>query len=124
MGAAVKQRTARNPDFTRQAILDAAAIVLASDGPDLLNVSKVARLAGVNRGTAYKYFETREDLVGAAIEQISGQLFAGVFGDPVEASEQKVEEISIEDLTVNMIKFAMEYPDFGRVWLLEDIKFP
>jgi AcrR family transcriptional regulator len=116
-----KQRTARDPIGTRHAILNAATAVLAADGPDLLNVSKVAHLAGVNRGTAYKYFQTREDLANAAIERISEQLFTGVFGKPGDASEQDVTEISIEDLTVTMVDFAMENPDVGRVWLLETL---
>lgn len=119
MTVAARARTARDPDNTRQTILNAATMVLSSDGPDHLNVSKVAHLAGVNRGTAYKHFRTREDLVSAAIEQISGQLFAGVFGDQDVADRQDVSEISIEELTVNMIDFSMKNPEFGRVWLLE-----
>jgi len=114
-----KRRITRDPAATYQKILDAATSLLASNGPDHLNVSQVAHLAGVNRGTAYKYFPTREDMVDAALSRMSDELFAGIFGRYETATEHDVTDISIEDLTINLIEFAMENPDLGRVWLLE-----
>jgi hypothetical protein len=42
----------RDPERTREAILEAARTRLANDGPEGLSLSEVAHLAGVNRGTA------------------------------------------------------------------------
>ncbi|WP_372799532.1 TetR/AcrR family transcriptional regulator [Litorivivens sp.] len=47
----------RDKAATREAILEAARTVLASDGPDALSLSKVANLADINRGTAYQHLK-------------------------------------------------------------------
>jgi len=60
----------RDPDATRHLILAAAQTMMAEQGPRGLTVSDVARRAGVNRGTAYQHFPTRERLVAAVIERV------------------------------------------------------
>ena len=64
MDARVKRRV-RDPAATRETILEAAANLLAKDGPEGVSLSAVAHLAAVNRGTAYQHFETREKLIEA-----------------------------------------------------------
>ena len=64
----VKKRRKRDPQGTREAILEAARTRLAVDGPEGISLSEVAQLAGVNRGTAYQHFETREKLITATAE--------------------------------------------------------
>ncbi len=71
----------------QEAILKAARIVLAKDGSDGLSVLRVARLAGINRGTTYQHFPTREDLVKATVESVSTQLCNAVFGDMIEEGD-------------------------------------
>ncbi|MBY0278209.1 TetR/AcrR family transcriptional regulator [Candidatus Binatia bacterium] len=44
--------------------------MMAEQGPAGLTVSDVARRAGVNRGTAYQHFPTRERLVAAVLERV------------------------------------------------------
>ena len=41
--------------------------LLARSGPEGVSLSEVARLAGVNRGTAYQHFDTREGLIEATV---------------------------------------------------------
>lgn len=60
----------RDPDATHELILAAAQAMMAEQGPGGLTVSDVARRAGVNRGTAYQHFPTRERLVAAVIERV------------------------------------------------------
>ncbi|MBM4242777.1 MAG: TetR/AcrR family transcriptional regulator [Deltaproteobacteria bacterium] len=60
----------RDPDATHHLILTAAQTMMAEQGPHGLTVSDVARRAGVNRGTAYQHFPTRERLVAAVIERV------------------------------------------------------
>jgi AcrR family transcriptional regulator len=57
----------RDPDATRESILQAAQAMMAERGPVGLTVSDVARRAGVNRGTAYQHFPTREELVAEVL---------------------------------------------------------
>ena len=75
-----RQRRKRNPESTRASILEAAKTILARDGAEGLSVSSVAKLAGVNRGTAYQHFQVKEDLIRATLDSVSQQLLDAVFG--------------------------------------------
>jgi AcrR family transcriptional regulator len=116
---AKRSRRKRDPVGTREAILQAAGMVLAQDGKEGVSVAQVAQRAGVNRGTAYQHFQTREQLIDATASWVSERLYRAVFGDPAVAEKQPVESISIESLTEHIAQFAMENPDIGRVWLFE-----
>lgn len=123
MAAGTKRRT-RDPIATRAAILEAASTLLAKDGPEGISLSAVAHLAGVNRGTAYQHFETRENLVRATIDWVSDKLFRAVFGDPETIGERRVEEVDTAELTDRLADFAMENPDLCRVWLQQVLASP
>ena len=114
-----RSRRPRDPDRTREAILEAAGEVLAQDGKEGLSVARVAQRAGVNRGTAYQHFQTREQLVEATGEWVGQKLYQAVFGDREPADPQDVEDISVESVNEHLSAFAMENPGLGRVWLLE-----
>ena len=86
----IRKRRARDPVATREAILEAARALLAKDGPDGVSLSEVAHLAGVNRGTAYQHFETREKLIEATADWVSERMFRSVFGDPDTIGERRV----------------------------------
>jgi len=109
----------RDPQGTREAILEAAREVLAQDGKEGLSVAQVAQRAGVNRGTAYQHFQTRDQLLEATVAWVSDKLYSAVFGDPAVARDQPVETINVEDVNVHLAEFAMENPALGRVWLFE-----
>jgi AcrR family transcriptional regulator len=111
------QRRKRNPDGTRVAILQAAGKLLAKDGPEGLSVSQVAQLAGVNRGTAYQHFPTRELLLEATTAWVSERLRLAVFGS--EPPPEDVTHIDPQSVAAHMAEFAMENPELGRVWLFE-----
>jgi AcrR family transcriptional regulator len=118
--AAVKKvRGVRDPAGTREAILKAAREVLARDGKEGLSVAQVAQRAGVNRGTAYQHFKTREELIEATAVWVSEKLYHATFGDPEVAPDQAVEHVSVEGLTYHLATFAMENPELGRIWLFE-----
>ncbi len=53
----------------RRQIVDAATRVFAGKGFHAANVSDVASLAGVSQGTIYWYFESKESLFAAVLEQ-------------------------------------------------------
>jgi AcrR family transcriptional regulator len=114
-----RPRRKRDPEGTREAILDAAGVVLAQDGKEGVSVAQVAQRAGVNRGTAYQHFQTREQLIEATAVWVSEKLYRAVFGDPAVARSQPVESISIEAVTEHLCQFAMDNPEIGRVWLFE-----
>ena len=99
----------RDPDGTREAILSAARSILANDGREGLSVSQVAHAAGVNRGTAYQHFKTREALLRATTESVSEQLLEAVFEHP-DSMHLPVER---------MMSFAAENPQLIRAWFFE-----
>jgi AcrR family transcriptional regulator len=113
-------RRRRNPEATREEILAAARTVLASDGPDGLSLSKVAQLAGVNRGTAYQHFETREDLIKATVDWVSAHLSETVFGQPdANGNTPDPGRKPVYEVITGMVDFAVENPELGRIWLFE-----
>jgi AcrR family transcriptional regulator len=114
-----RKRRPRDPEATREVILEAARTLLAKDGPEGVSLSEVAHLAGVNRGTAYQHFETREKLIQATADWVSDKLFRAVFGDPATIGERRVEEADVADLTDRLSDFAMDNPELCRVWLLQ-----
>lgn len=117
-------RRSRDPQATREAILDAARTLLAKYGPEAISLSEVAHLAGVNRGTAYQHFETREKLIQATADWVSDKLFRAVFGDPETIGERRVEQVDVADLTDRMAQFGFENPELCRIWLLQLLSSP
>jgi AcrR family transcriptional regulator len=107
----------RDPSGTRAAILEAARTVLAKDGPEGLSVSQVSQLAGVNRGTAYQHFQTREQLLAATVAWVSEELCREVFGDA--SADSSLEDVAPQGVAERLVEFAMENPELGRIWLFQ-----
>ena len=115
------QRPRRNntdPETTRQEILQAGLEVLVKDGPENLSVSKVARLAGVNRGTAYQHFPTREDLAHATAKWVSERMYEEFYGDADELRELN-ETYPPELAQQRLSSFAMNNPELSQAWLFD-----
>ncbi len=119
-----RKRRARDPEATREIILEAARTLLAKHGPEAISLSEVAHLAGVNRGTAYQHFETREKLIQATAAWVADKLFCAVFGDPETLAERRVEEVDNADLTDRMAEFGRQNPELCRIWLLQLLSSP
>jgi len=120
----VRKRRPRDPKGTREAILEAALTRLAVDGPEGVSLSEVAHLAGVNRGTAYQHFETREKLIKETTAWASDKLFRAVFGEPEALGERPLEQIDMVQFTDRLANFAMENPELCRAWLLQVLSSP
>ena len=126
-----KNRRKRDPETTRIAILEAAKTVLAREGAEGLSVSTVAKVAGVNRGTAYQHFQVKEDLVRATLDWVSHQLLDAVFeggdqgGEPPEdllrPDLNHMDEVipRMAAFNLRLAEYAIENPDIGRVWLFD-----
>ncbi len=126
-----RERRRRDPEGTRSAILDAAQIILAQDGAEALSVSRVANLAGVNRGTAYQHFLAKEDLIQATMERVSQQLMEAVFEEG-QYAEKPVDDDLAPDLqhlpdvikrmagfTMRLAAYTVDNPDITRIWLFD-----
>ena len=117
-------RKPRDPEATREAILEAACTLLSKRGPDGISLSEVAQLAGVNRGTAYQHFVTRENLVQQTVGWVSDKLFRAVFGDPATIGERRVVDADVAALAERLTEFAMENHELCRVWLMQVLASP
>lgn len=117
-------RRRRKTEATRETILEAARTVLASDGPEALSLSKVAHLAGINRGTAYQHFQTREELIKATVASVSELLSNRVFGGlgiDADGRLRDIEQRPIYEVITKLVDFAVENPALGRIWLFETL---
>ncbi len=119
-----KQPRARDPAETREEILKAARTLLAKDGPEGISLSEVAHLAGVNRGTAYQHFQTREKLIEATAGWVSDKLFRAMFGDPDTIGERRLELVDPADIMGRLANFAIDNPELGRIWLVQVLSSP
>src|SRR5271155_3155194 len=82
-----RPRRKRDPQSTREAILEAARQQLSQDGKEGVSVAQVAQRAGVNRGPASHSFPPGDQLSEAAGAWGSDKLYRSVFGDPGVAAE-------------------------------------
>jgi AcrR family transcriptional regulator len=103
------------PSATRQAILSAAKSLLAEQGRDALNMSRVARRARINRGTTYLHYASREALLLETLKDVSRELCAEIF----ERQSGLVEENPDKWVAgaERLARFAMAKPALGQIWL-------
>ena len=121
----------RTPEHTREAILDAAQTCMARDGKEGLSMSVVAKLAGVNRGTAYQHFSSKEKLVAATLERVSLQLIAAVFGAgasqavqlpmPISGEIAELPEVvqGVIHFNFKLASYIIDNDEISRIWLYE-----
>ena len=76
-----KVPTQQRAKETVDAILAAAAHVLAKEGYEGLNTNRVAERAGVSVGSLYQYFPGKEALVLALLEQHHAEMMALLLTD-------------------------------------------
>lgn len=70
---AVRDGRVRNGLLTRRRVLDAAIACLVRDGYAATTTARVAEVAGVSRGALMHQFQTREELVTAAVEHLASR---------------------------------------------------
>ncbi|MCR8550647.1 TetR/AcrR family transcriptional regulator [Salipiger sp. P9] len=66
-----------DPEKRRQ-ILEGAWRVFVDQGFDAASMNSICKAAGVSKGTLYVYFENKEDLFVALVEDKRGALFQGI----------------------------------------------
>jgi len=100
----------------RRRILAAARRLMAERGLEAITVSEVAHRAGLNRTTAYQHFRTRDELVGALMEELTDEV-TGMLVEPQPLGER----------IDHMAGFLVEHPEIARMTmhqLLSDNPLP
>lgn len=68
----------KGPDAVRRALLAATEELCADYPPGSVTVRSIAAAAGVNHGLVHHYFESKQALLGAAMERIEGEFLESV----------------------------------------------
>ncbi len=113
---AIKTEEGRDPARTRRAILDATKELIAQEGSEAVSVSGVARLAGVNRGTAYLHFGDREELLRATMQSVGEELSEAISTATSNLAAWQTDDDSI----MEAISLALhDNVQLSRIWLSE-----
>ncbi len=64
-----KTFTRESPDERQDALIEATLALIADGGPEAATVRNITKAAGVTQGLIRHYFNTKEELVGAAYER-------------------------------------------------------
>jgi len=97
---------------SRRRILDAAREIFFRDGFMEANLDDVARLAGVAKGTLYRYFENKAELY-VAVLALNGELFeaklreVGSGDDPAPERIRRMARFYLEHWTANRDYFQI-----------------
>jgi AcrR family transcriptional regulator len=113
----------RRSQTTVQAILEAAARVLARQSLPGFNTNRVAEVAGVGIGTLYQYFPNKEALIGALIEREQTAL-AGAVQQAVNDSAGKSLRASVAALVRVAIEHQFGQPLFAAALDHEERRLP
>jgi len=89
----------------RRQIVDGARRVFLSRGFDAASMGDIAKAAGVSKGTLYVYFENKEELFAAIVQQECGNHAEGAF--PLDNNDDDVEGV-LTQIGVQLVGFMCQ----------------
>ena len=101
-----KSLKSRKHDFVQEAIYDAAIDLFVRQGFQETTVEEVAKAAGVSRRSFFRYFTTKDHLLGHTIVRLGDVLVSAVAASPAESSANEV----VHDAVTAGIRFATSHP--------------
>ncbi|HEX2400650.1 MAG TPA: TetR/AcrR family transcriptional regulator [Mycobacterium sp.] len=101
--------------FTLDGLLDAAAALLAADGPSAVTMSAVARAAGAPSGSMYHRFPTRAALCGELWLRTEERFHAGVTAALATSADPQGRCVAAARFTV---QWCREHPVEAQVLLV------
>jgi AcrR family transcriptional regulator len=78
--------TPKGRDEVRRALIDAAAELFAEQGPARVGVREIADRARVNHGLVHRHFGSKDNLLRAVLDDLSGRIWRGIDVPPSSAS--------------------------------------
>jgi AcrR family transcriptional regulator len=93
---------ARNPDNTKQVILDAARVEFAKAGLAGARVDKIAETSGANKRMLYHYFGGKDQLFAAVIEDAYGNIRG-------QEMQLGLDDLPPEQAMKKLVEFTWEY---------------
>lgn len=71
-------RVVKEHDERRNEIINTAAVLFMEKGYDRCSINDILNKIGIAKGTFYHYFKSKEDVLDAAVDKMSEQIFAQV----------------------------------------------
>lgn len=105
----------------QEIIFDAAAFEFARHGYDGANTNTIARRAGISVGSLFQYFRTKQALYLALVDYGTQALLLPVLDDIRDAPDAIA---LFRHMLVSARQFALEYPDYNRVYLGATAQMP
>ena len=105
---------------TVEAVLEAAARILETQGLAACTTNAVAERAGVSVGSLYQYFPNRDALTVALIERETAQLLV----DVEHAAQGRTARGRIEDMVRAAVAHQMRRPELARLIDFEERRLP
>jgi AcrR family transcriptional regulator len=105
--------------LTVEALIEATTRILVKEGYDRASTNRIADAAGVNIGSLYQYFPSKEALVAAVIDRHTQGMMQVVRDALVKVAMQPIEEAARELVRV-MIDAHRVNPELHRV-LVEQV---
>lgn len=106
----VKIRRSYHHGALRNALVDAAARVLAEEGPAGVSLREVARRAGVSQAAPYHYFPSKAALIAAVAEAGFRALDVRATAALARAGSDPIARL--DALVTAHIRFALEHPQY------------
>lgn len=75
-----------------QSLVEAAGVTIAEEGLEAATAARISARAGISVGSFYQYFDRKEDLYAALLEQIAGELKAVVARQLQAAAPRGIED--------------------------------
>ena len=114
MPASPQRRTRLDPTARRAQLLDCALTVFARDGLGRGNHAAIAARAGVSVATVFHYFPSREDLVGAVLDEVE-TFFIGLASD-IHGRDAPLPQLLVDHGDA-FLRAADTHSQYVRVWL-------
>ncbi len=81
------QRSVRNPDKTRQIILQAAFMEIYRKGYQGMRLDSVLAETGLTKGALYHHFSNKQSLGYAVVEDVIQPMMASIWEEPLKAAD-------------------------------------
>lgn len=97
-------------------ILDGALLVLARRGRDKLSMSDVGAASGISRGTLYRYFRSKEEILDA----IAAHVRTGLQQQLTAAVKERPDlSVRLQVVVESLVRYGEDHPEAVQVNVIE-----
>jgi AcrR family transcriptional regulator len=114
---------------TVDALIEATARILVSEGFDKASTNRIAQVAGVSIGSLYQYFPSKEALVAAVIERHNQEIGEAVRGElaevaalPLRHGVHKLVAMAVKAHRIDLALHRVLAEQIPRVGKLEEVE--